>query len=264
MEQWKKFENDCYEYLKNQYSTYNTIFHHNGGSDSTVSDISVIKHGKVEYYIETKMSNAQSGQFVLLPDEIQREFVFSPKNKSTPNFLTELITEYMNNDFDKFNNAGTAGVNLNIDNNIFSKWIINYYAKKNVKYLMTRDYSSYIIFPISQFGKYFDVSAKFRIKKSGSREPAKKDFPIIKEHLKEEFSINNFNVLGKKLFITSDANVSKVRFIIGNYTYYLSPKEGNLYEIRCLSNTYNMNVIFSISLKRNQDLTDLKTFENDL
>ena len=41
------FELECLEYLQNKYRYENVHFHHNGGMDSTMSDISVIKNGKV-------------------------------------------------------------------------------------------------------------------------------------------------------------------------------------------------------------------------
>ena len=58
--------------------------------------------------------------------------------------------------------------------------------------------------------------------------------------------------------------ISIQRFVLGNYTYYLSEQELNVYEVRRLSNTYNMNVIFSIQLRRSQDIADLREFEADL
>lgn len=264
MEQWERFENDCYEYLQKKYAAVSNItFQHDGGSDSTVPDIAVIKNGQNQYYIEAKMSNAQSGQFVLLPDEGKRIFTFSPKNKSQPNFLTDIIIDHMNNNFDKFNNAGTTGENIDIDNSIFSQWIVDYYTRKNVSYFMTKG-RNYIIFPIQEFKKYFDVTAKYRIKKSGSSEPAKKDVARILSVLKDNYGIKQSSVEGKKLFVYGDGNISKVRFVEGKYTYYLAPKSENRFEVRRLSNTYNMNVIFSISLKKEQDENDLKIFENDL
>lgn len=264
MEQWKIFENNCYEYLKKKYTTFSNItFKQDGGSDSTVPDIAVMKNGEIKYYIETKMSNAQSGQFVLLPDEEKQIFIFSPRNKSKSNSLTDIIIEYMNNDFENFNTAGTAGKSLDIDSSIFSQWIIEYYAKKNVKYFMTEGLD-YIVFPIQQFGKYFDITAKYRIKKSGSSEPAKKDIPTILEILEQKYEITKSRIQGKKLFVLGNENISKVKFERGKYTYSLVPKSENEFEVRKLSNTYNMNVIFSISLKKEQDKTDLKIFESDL
>lgn len=61
----EQFELPCYEYLKKFYRTNKTDFHHEGGMDSTKSDIAAIKNGKIDFYIEAKEATAQSGQFVL-------------------------------------------------------------------------------------------------------------------------------------------------------------------------------------------------------
>ena len=96
------FETRCYEYLKAFYVAKNAKFERKGGMDSTTSDIAVIKNNKVDFYIEAKDSPAQSGQFVLLPDESTKTFVFSPKNHSEPNELTNIMIEYMNQNFERF------------------------------------------------------------------------------------------------------------------------------------------------------------------
>lgn len=105
-------------------------------------------------------------------------FVFSPRNHSEPNEMTNIIINYMNHDFDRFNNAGTAGQALDIDAAIFADWIIEHYKNKNVKYFISYD-RNYIIFPIRKFKEYFDITANYRIKKSGSGEPAKKMFLLL-------------------------------------------------------------------------------------
>ena len=164
----EKFEIRCYEYLKKFYKTKSTDFYHEGGMDSTKSDIAAIKNGKIVFYIEAKDAAAQSGQFVLLPNEDTKTFVFSPRNKSEPNEMTNIIIDYMNSNFQRFNNAGTSGEKLNINTNIFADWIIEHYENKNVRYVISRD-KDYVIFPIRKFKQYFDIVANYRIKKSGSR-----------------------------------------------------------------------------------------------
>lgn len=69
---------------------------------------------------------------------------------------------------------------------------------------------------------------------------------------------------GKKLFANIPNRFFTQRFVLGKYTYYLSKQEPNVYEVRRLSNTYNMNVIFAIQLKRPQDEADLIKFESEL
>lgn len=259
----EQFELRCFEYLKKFYKTKETNFYHNGGMDSTKSDIAAIKNGRIDFFIEVKDAVAQSGQFVLLPDEEREVFVFSPRNHSEPNEMTDIIINYMNSDFQRFNNAGTAGQSLEIDTNIFADWIIEHYKDKNVKYVISYG-SDYVIFPIRKFENYFNIIANYRIKKSGSGKPAKKDIPAIKQIIEEYYTTARFTQEEKKLFVDISEKVQKDKFVLGNYTYYLSEQTSGNYEVRKLSNTYNMNVIFSIELIKTQDENDLKEFESDL
>lgn len=262
MPKWENFEIECTNYLNNYYGDY-AKFTHQGGANSTISDIFVETNDSNAFYIEVKASKAQSGQFVLIPDNGKKKFVFSPRNKTETNDFTKMITEHMNSDFDCFNNAGTVGQNLDIDNNIFGQWIVNYFKSKGVKYFITKD-TDYIIFPTSKFETYFNITAKYRVKRSGSSEPSKKYQPIVVAELQSEYGVNNAVAKDKKLFVTGNSSLNKVRFIMGDYEYYLAPKDESIYEVRQLSNTYNMNVIFSISLQKGQDPLDLKTFETEI
>ena len=259
----ERFELRCYEYLKKFYKTEETDFYHEGGMDSTKSDIATIKNGRIDFYIEAKDALAQSGQFVLLPDEDREVFVFSPRNHSKPNEMTDIIIDYMNSDFHRFNNAGTAGQSLDIDTSVFADWIIEHYKDKNVKYVISCD-RDYVIFPIRKFEQYFKIIANYRIKKSGSGEPAKRDIPAIKQMIKIYYATSKFSQEEKKLFVDISERVHKDKFILGDYTYYLSVRNSGDYEVRKLSNTYNMNVIFSIELIKTQDENDLEEFESDL
>lgn len=254
------FEIECYEYLTEKYGNR---FCHEGGMDSTKSDIAVIKNNCVAFFIEAKDTAAQSGQFVLLPDEDTETFVFSPKNKSEQNEMTDIIIDYMNQDFDRFNSAGTAGESLDIDTDVFSEWIIHHYIDKGVKYVISYRHG-YVILPIEKFNKYFNISAKYRIKKSGSGEPANRDIPEVRRIISSVYPSAELYKQGKKLFANIPNRIFTQRFVLGKYTYYLSKQEPNVYEVRRLSNTYNMNVIFAIQLKRSQDEADLIRFESEL
>lgn len=263
MKPGEAFEIKCCEYLNKVYSSTTLYFGREGGMDSTKSDITVNKNGTLKFYIEAKDTAAQSGQFVLIPDEVTKTFIFSPKNHSKQNEMTDLIIKYMNCDFDRFNNAGTAGEKLYIDNAIFSNWIVKHYQNKRVKYVISKG-NDFVIFPIEEFSSYFNIEATFRIKKSGSSEPAKRDISDVKKLIAQEYPSVKFTLDGKKIFAHIDTPVYSTHFTMGNYTYYLSEQTSNLFEIRRLSNTYNMNVIFSIQLKKEQNIHDLKVFESDI
>ena len=259
----EEFELRCYEYLKKFYQTKETDFYHEGGMDSTKSDIAAVKNGNINFYIEAKDTLAQSGQFVLLPDKEKEIFVFSPRNRSKPNEITDIIINYMNNYFQRFNNAGTTGQSLNINTDIFADWIVKHYRNKNVKYVISYN-KDYVIFPIRKFKQYFNITANYRIKKSGSGKPAQKDIPAIKQRISEYYTTAKFFLKEKKLFVDISEKIQKDKFVLGDYTYYLSRQNSEIYEVRKLSNTYNMNVIFSIELIKTQDENDLEEFESDL
>ncbi len=264
MKPGEQFEKDCFEYLKSHFKTEYVDFVHMGGMDSTKSDIVTLKNGKELFYIEAKDSQAQSGQFVLLPEKDKKIFVFSPHNRSTENEMTRIITEHMNANFDHFANAGTSGQVLNVDVDVFSNWIIQHYKSKNVKYVISRNDGEYVIFPIRKFAEYFDIKSNYRIKKSGSGRPANKDIHDIEKLICQTYPTAEFSRENKKLFVYISKEIQEDRFTMGNYTYYLSRQGLNKYEVRKLSNTNNMNVIFSVELVKGQNKIDLEEFEFDI
>lgn len=252
MEAWKKFELDCTDYLN---KTYGNKFSHLGFSDSTVSDIKFCD-GKKSFFIEAKMPSAQSGQFVLLPNFEERKFEFSLKNKSKIDDNVTFIIDYMNENFDSFANAGTKGLDINLPQSLFSNWITNIYHQNGVKFFITKG-TDFIIFPIEKYQDYFNISCKYRIKKSGSSGIPKylqhDVLRIIRQHDPSCTPNDSFEIQTLK-------NLDKFSFTIGNNDFLLKKKSENLYRVRKLSNTKNANVIFSINLVQEQNECDLKTF----
>lgn len=268
MKPGEQFELEILAYLKKNYENDDIKFIHHDTADSTGSDIEVIIYGSSEFFIEAKDTTAQSGQFVLLPDDTTRTFIFSLRNKSVPNEMTEIMIAYMNAEYDRFNVAGTAGETLNIAPDIFTQWIIGHYKEKNVKYVISKR-SRIIICPIDKFGEYFEVSANFRIKQSGSSEPSSKYVDAVIDALQQNYGITDIykqTINGKKkLFVNAPASLSKVRFKLGNNTYYLSPQDtAESFEVKQLSNTRNKNVIFTINVKKEQNPEDLAQFKSEL
>lgn len=265
MKPWEEIEIKCYEHLLKTYEGENCKFCRQGGVDSTRSDIAVLKEGKIDFFIEVKSPLAQSGQFVVIPRDDTESFIFSSKNHSQPNQWTNKMIEHMNQSFWKFKNAGTTGVSLDMNPSIFSQWIVNYYEEQNIKYIMTLDgKDNYIIFPTRKLANYFDISAKYRIKKSGSRQPAKKDIERIKQEIKNLYPSVIFISEDNGLFMKTTKPIKNPTFTLDKYTYYLSSQSEDIYEVRRLSNTRNGNVIFSISLTQEQDPCDLLEFESDI
>ena len=260
METWKEFEKSCYIYLVREYGKF-CSFEPLGESDSTSSDIRVITKNNGKFFVETKEAVAQCGQFVLYPDEENGKFVYYPRNKSPLNKYSQDIIDYMSDNFRAFAEAGTRGCNINVPDKVFYGWIKNYYASKNVRFFITKA-SNYIIFPIEQFEKYFAVSATYRVKRSGSSDPAKSNVPEIRCTLS---TLNcNYELLtaNGKMYVKTNRDIDGLKLKGLKYTYLFNQTEHNIFNIRKLSNTENANVIFSISLKKEQDIIDLREFEN--
>ncbi|MDY6065781.1 MAG: hypothetical protein SPI59_05570 [Finegoldia sp.] len=258
MEDWKKFELDCTEYLNN---TYGSNFIHHGFSDSTVSDIE-FNNGIKSFFIEAKMNFAQSGQFVLLPNYDEKKFIFSSNNKSDIDENVEFIMDYMNKNFDKFAKAGTRGVNINLPQKLFSNWIIKSYRKRGVEFLITKG-NDYIVFPIQRYLDYFNISGKYRIKQSGTNKLAKKDHDKAKARIKQLYYDAEFITdANNELFAKIDNQIISNIISLDEFDLYLSKEKDSLYKVKKRSNTRNLNVIFSIKLIKEQDQQDLKSFIN--
>ena len=246
MKDWEKFEISCTGYLNSSFGKY-AQFIHTGGSDSTKPDIAVVLNNGKRFYMEAKKCPAQCGQFVLIPDIKKRIFKYSDGNSEPLNFNSEAIIKHMNNFFDEYMNAGTAGKDICLNNGsaIFSEWIINSYKNRGVRFIITDDE---MILPIEKFVSYFEVTACYRIKRSGSGNVGQKNINEISKYLKKNFTIKDCFQQEKKLFISSDIDLHDRRFFFNETEYMISRRESK-YEIRRLSNTFNANVIFSIGRK---------------
>lgn len=253
----EEFEKECYEYLKEKYQDFDVIFKRNGGMDSTKSDIEVFKNRKSQFFIEVKDAKAQSGQFVVLPDEETKTFSFSASNRSKENEMTKQIICFMNSRFSDFCNAGTKGILISLPSAISSQWIVDYYQQKRVRYIISRnkERTNYIIFPVEKMSVYFDIQAKYRVKKSGSRKPAQKDIPKIKDKILEEYPEAVFHEEDKKLYV-SEITIGETKFLIGKYTYFLSEQSEHDYEVRKLSNT---NILLAIAIIIKYDIIKMGT-----
>lgn len=254
MATWKEFEVQCTDYLNNTFGNYARFFHQ-GGADSTVPDILVRTNSGKSFYIEAKHSPAQCGQFVLLPDLNSRTFLYSHQNTTPINSYAEMIINYMNQDFDAFREAGTAGKDIEMpnDSNIFANWIIQSYQDKGVVFFITNEHT---LLPIEQLNHYFEVSAKYRIKRSGSANVGKSRIaPVIDYITSHDYLITDSRMKGSKLLVSSPHDLDDHRFTLRGIEYMFSLR-GNEYELRKLSHTNNANVIFSIRQKSSQGISD--------
>ena len=244
---WEDFEMDCTNYLNGKFGNY-AKFIHQGGTDSTVPDILVKTVSGKTFYIDAKHSPAQCGQFVLLPNLKTGTFQYSTQNVNYINEWANIIIRHMNKYFDEYRESGTSGKDIILDNSqyVFSNWIIESYKDKNVRFFITNDYT---ILPIEMLADYFEISAKYRIKRSGSSSLGKSRVDayakLLSNNMAHNYAVTDVRIDGDKLFISSDKELHNQRFVDRMYEYMFSAR-GCEYEIRKLSNTYNANVIFSI------------------
>lgn len=249
MHNWEKFENDCTKFLIEHFGDYAT-FILQGKNNSTIPDIKVATKKNKTFYIEVKHSPAQCGQFVLLPNIETKKFEYSRFNSTDINVFSQLIINHMNNNFEEFLDAGTAGKTIEFENcnEIFTQWIIKAYKDKGVKFFIT---NNYVILPIEKFATYFNVSAKYRIKRSGSNSVGSRNVEQVVKYLNSQYANIQLETFKNKVFIFTKENLHNKRFILDGHEYMIS-KQDTKYEVRKLSNTFNTNVIFSIELKTNK------------
>lgn len=252
---WEIHERECYQYLKNVFGQDAEFIHH-GGSDSTISDIQVRTKSGQSFWIECKSPQAQSGQFVAIPKD--GRFYFSERNKSVPNEISEFIINIMNRDFYRYSNAGTAGIGLDINSDIFAYWIKNMYKKKGVKYFITHSTTGkYVILPLDDISRYYSIGATFRAKKSGSSNVAKSSQEMVAQKIVESLNVSASQIeYGVKMRVDSPLIADKQKIEINGYVYMFSKTPDGCFIIRRLSNTNNLNVIFSISLKNESGLSE--------
>lgn len=261
---WLEFEKKCVYYLNNRFGNNNISFKNIGVHNSNMPDIVVLNNLNIEFCMEAKMPNAQSGQFVLLDDNTK--FVYSEKNKSEINKFSEIIINYINDNYENYKNVTTKSIEIDLDSNIFNDWIINHYAKKNVKFIISiKPNGEYIIFPLIKFFKYFKIKSNFRIKTSGSRNISRAKINEFKTIFHENYGKSIIKEISNKFLLKTNQPIpDKTKISDGLNRYQLNKIDYGYYEIRQLSNTNNPNVIFSIELIDLDNSDDFAYFTNTI
>lgn len=261
MADWLEFEEKCTAYLNKNFG-HKATFRHMGGADSTVPDIHVVTKTGKKFYMDAKMTPSACGQFVLQPIVSTSTFVFSENNKTGISPEVQAIIRHMNQDFEAYKEAGTAGkdINLGDDGKTFFRWIIATYLQKGAEFFITNDFT---ILPTRDLPKHFTVTAKYRTKRSGSRPAGVKAAPLVYQYiLTQNFSVYDRRIAKDKLYVYSTDQIHNKRFVYDGYEYMFSAR-GERYEVRKLSNTFNANVIFSICKNNRAGLTAAE-FERSL
>lgn len=244
MKKWEKFEVDCVNHLHDVLGGAVTIEHF-GMSDSTKPDIKISGKKGYSFYIEVKHCPAQSGQFVLFPNKTTNTFDYSKDNAFPLNDSAKQIIVHMNSHFESFRDSSTKGKDIVFASceSVFADWIIQMYRNKGIKYIITNDFK---LVKLDDFGKAFNITGHFRIKRSGSDDVGvTKASAVMKEIAKLGYG-KSFKTEGRKLFLVSNKAKNKDIFTLNAFEYMIAHRRDNIYEIRKLSNTYHYNVIFSI------------------
>ncbi|MDD4795411.1 MAG: hypothetical protein PHG03_02505 [Bacilli bacterium] len=264
---WKEYEKHAAKLLNEEFDK--TIFKivSQGEEDSTKPDIVIITiDEKNSFFLEVKMPNAQSSQFVLEIDN--NKFIYGTRNKYKSNLFSRSIIDYMNKNFTKYNKVSQSGILIPIDEKFINAWIISNLQNKGIEYIFSGTRDNERIIPIDAFGEYFKATTFFRRKKSGSRILSKNKTEDFLASFNDKFSYEPALIFNdKKTFIKSKKEFKNNELFIQSIknehiTYYLSKKENNKYEIKILSSTNNPNVIFQLSVKDSKPIAtyDLNMF----
>lgn len=262
---WKSVESEGELYLKELVDNPEIIVDGGdnfGGSNSTISDIGIFKEKKLLFCIDVKSEESQTSQFVV--KIVSNNFEFGNiKNVSNPK---QNILEYLNNNFDKFKNASTSGIPLECEQKLIIEHIFEDLKFKNVKFLLCKTYENrFKIINIKNLNQFFNIEGTIRKKKSGSRPVSLKSKDIVREYIKIKFDSYE-EKYEKTLLFKSDLNtILKKRFIIEGREYLISrDKIENYYQVKKLSKTNNLTVIFSLKLLNNSFQDDAQDFLNNL
>lgn len=259
---WERFEADCCDYLANEYGD-KADFIQQGGSDSVHSDIlcKPFSTDSEPFYIEVKSPEAQCGQFVLKADSSNQIFIYSSKNKHKLNAYSKYIIRYMDQNYARYSQVRSGSIDLDIPEEIMIGWIQTAYRDKDAAFFMSYANDGYIIVPLDNLHDAFSFSACYRVKKSGSHSLSKTAFNNIYTDIHQLLRPQKTEYVdGKHVMLTLDEPAADPYITIKRKHYYLSRKEGTLYELRALSSVCNANVIFSIRAKEDYQNQHLQEF----
>jgi hypothetical protein len=263
---WQKFEEEAQKYIKEKINLKDVEIKFEGGSDSNVGDIRIIKKNKHLFNIEIKKDCSQIGQFVILPDNKNKNFVLGNLKFNTKRISK--IHTHMNNNFEYYKSPNSTGIILKCSKDLMYESIKLYCDDHNIKFFISKkESSSFKIISTQNFEKNFDVSGKYRKKKSGTS--YLKDSEPLRNHLKKLFKDCLIFTDEKGLIIKlSEEESSKLKLkknrssIFSDINIYFSPKGNNEFYLKKKSGTNNPTLIFSIEFHNKNNDDDLLILKN--
>ena len=263
---WQKFEEEAQKYIKEKIDVSNIEIKFEGGSDSNLGDIEIIKKNKNIFNIEIKKNQSQIGQFVILPDNINKKFILGNLKFNTKRISK--IHTHMNDNFDYYKSPNSAGIELKCSKDLMYESIKLYCDDHNIKFFISKkEPSSFKVISTQNFKKNFNVSGKYRKKKSGTS--YLKDSEQLKKHLKKLFKACSILTDKKGLILKlNEEESSKLKLkknrssILNGINVYFSPKGNNEFYVKKKSGTNNPTLIFSIEFHNKNNDDDLHTLKN--
>lgn len=252
-ERWKKFELEVLSFLRHKLSNIPVVVEGFGKSNSHLPDIKITRQvdGSELFWLDTKLSPAQGYQFVV--QFTGDQFEFSEDNKATANEFSQGIIEHMNNHAHKYSNPGTAGVDLECNDRLLRNWIISQCEIKNVRYIVTSTKldSFKVLVPVVDMDKYFKITARYRVKRSGSRDLAathrSSAYDQLCKHLQGfGLEVGGSSIDGKRTIAHIGSSSLFGEELYFGDDYYLSAIKGSEgdYYIKKRGRTQNANIIF--------------------
>jgi hypothetical protein len=226
-------------------------WHHEGGSDSTVSDIRVTcNKTNASFYLEVKNAHSsQSAQFTAIPNFKNKKFIHTGVVKTKASVK---IIDHMNKNFEKYSKVSTEGIQIDGIDTLLRQHFIEHYEMKKVKF---------IVFTNGVEDKLVDLHtaswrvrfAKYRIIGNGSSRVSIKHREAAKKVLKENGYKGETKLIhdGNKsrLYINSPVPICGMRLFSGDLQFYISEKNivgDSWYEIRQLSSSQSPTVILTL------------------
>ncbi|AWZ49685.1 hypothetical protein C3495_13150 [Clostridiaceae bacterium 14S0207] len=271
---WERFEIECTNFLNSKFNNLGFNFIRKGSTDSTETDITISKNGVELASIEAKMPNSQAGQIVVLIEN--DKFVFSQASVAPNNIFTQSIIDYINDNFQEYNNVSTSSIKIDLDEDILYSRIVEHYTNvKKSAFFITGDIRTghKAIFKCAELKNYFSISAVLRRKRSGTSDLPKKyrdsHLPKIDESLSNKsIYITDTDEKNNKLYVTLNEEIKETSsqyITCEDFDIFLAAESGSTYRVKKRSNTNNPNIMFELSLKftLNEDI-GLEKFNNYL
>lgn len=256
MSNWKAFEDETSNYLKNMLFDLEVEVEKFGESDSTKPDIEIrLNNNGKSFFVETKMPNSQTSQFVV--EIINDRFIYGRKNHYPSNNFSDEIIDELNQNFNYYKIVGQSGLILPIPASIAFGWIVSNMKNKNVEFIISIDSDNKEkIIPVEQFDEFFNVKTILKRKKSGSVSLSKRYYEDFMYQISKKFKENEYSLYerGNRLYIETTLNLLREDLyieseILNDKKYYLSEKDKGTYEVKLTSSTNNPNIIFELSAK---------------